>query len=154
MDLEKHRLADDQQSVRRRRQRRAECIKGESAWNAASVSGPNDDGNRTALISPAGSTGTNEARLTIHSVDPRPASSPARATNTDCSPTAQQSLRANSRPKQPLDVIPNAGMESWSTKSMKKMFQALPTHLSERLYDQFGNRQISTQATYPGMVGG
>lgn len=27
-------------------------IKGESAWNAASVSGPNDDGSRTALISP------------------------------------------------------------------------------------------------------
>lgn len=46
-------------------------IKGESAWNAASVSGPNDDGSRTALISPDWTAGTNEAGLTIHTVDPK-----------------------------------------------------------------------------------
>lgn len=74
-------------------------IKGESAWNAASVSGPNDDGSRTALISPDWTTGTNEAGLTIHSVDPKTGIFAARATNTNCSPTAQRSLRANSRPK-------------------------------------------------------
>lgn len=62
----------DHQPVRRRRRVALEYrIKGESAWNAASVSGPNDDGSRTALISPDWTTGTNEAGLTIHSVDPK-----------------------------------------------------------------------------------
>ena len=122
--MEKHRLADDQQSVRRRRQRRAGYrIKGESAWNAASVSGPNDDGSRTALISPDWTTGTNEARLTIHSVDPKTGIFARKSYEYRLLADGATVASGEFTPKNNNgDVIPNAGMESWSTKSMKKMF--------------------------------
>ncbi len=102
-DLWKNRLADDQQSVRRRRQRRAGIPhKGRKrAWNAASVSGPNDDGSRTALISPTWTTGTNEAGLTIHTVDPKTGIFARKSYEYQLLADGWRSLRANSRPKQP-----------------------------------------------------
>ena len=92
-------------------------IKGESAWNAASVSGPNDDGSRTALISPDWTTGTNEARLTIHSVDPKTGIFARKSYEYRLLADGATVASGEFTPKNNLgDVIPNAGMESWSTK--------------------------------------
>ena len=52
------------------------------------------------------------------------------------------------------DVIPNAGMESWSTKSMKKMFSGSANVPYPNAYmTSSGTDKLCTQATYPGMVG-
>ena len=100
-------------------------IKGESAWNAASVSGPNDDGSRTALISPDWTTGTNEARLTIHSVDPK--------TGIFARKSYEYRRRRHSQCR-------HGELEHEIDE--KDVLRLCQRTLSERLYDQFGNRQI------------
>lgn len=130
-------------------------IKGESAWNAASVSGPNDDGSRTALISPDWTTGTNEARLTIHSVDPKTGIFARKSYEYRLLADGATVASGEFTPKNNLgDVIPNAGMESWSTKSMKKMFSGSANAPYPNAYmTSSGTDKLCTQATYPGMVG-
>ena len=130
-------------------------IKGESAWNAASVSGPNDDGSRTALISPDWTTGTNEARLTIHSVDPKTGIFARKSYEYQLLADGATVASGEFTPKNNNgDVIPNAGMESWSTKSMKKMFSGSANVPYPNAYmTSSGTDKLCTQATYPGMVG-
>lgn len=149
-------------------------IKGESAWNAASVSGPNDDGSRTALISPDWTTGTNEARLTIHSVDPKTGIFARKSYEYRLLADGATVASGEFTPKNNLgDIIPNAGMESWSTKSMKKMFSGsanvpYPNAVkyedatgTDKFWDSGNNAYLTssgtdklcTQATYSGKVG-
>lgn len=148
-------------------------IKGESAWNAASVSGPNDDGSRTALISPDWTTGTNEAGLTIHSVDPKTGIFARKSYEYQLLADGATVASGEFTPKNNLgDIIPNAGMESWSTKSMKKIIGSTnvpyPNAVkyedatgTDKFWDSgnngymtsSGTDKLCTQATYPGMVG-
>ena len=148
-------------------------IKGESAWNAASVSGPNDDGSRTALISPDWTTGTNEAGLTIHSVDPKTGIFARKSYEYQLLADGATVASGEFTPKNHLgDNIPNAGMESWSTKSMKKIIGSTnvpyPNAVkyedateTDKFWDSGNNAYLTssgtdklcTQATYSGMVG-
>ena len=126
-----------------------------TAPNAASVSGPNDDGSRTALISPDWTTGTNEARLTIHSVDPKTGIFARKSYEYQLLADGATVASGEFTPKNNNgDVIPNAGMESWSTKSMKKMFSGSANAPYPNAYmTSSGTDKLCTQATYPGMVG-
>ena len=130
-------------------------IKGESAWNAASVSGPNDDGSRTALISPTWTAGTNEAGLTIHSVDPKTGIFARKSYEYQLLADGATVASGEFTPKHNNgDVIPNAGMESWSTKSMKKMFSGSANAPYPNAYmTSSGTDKLCTQATYSGKVG-
>lgn len=148
-------------------------IKGESAWNAASVSGPNDDGSRTALISPTWTAGTNEAGLTIHSVDPKTGIFARKSYEYRLLADGATVASGEFTPKNNNgDIIPNAGMESWSTKSMKKIIGSTnvpyPNAVkyedatgTDKFWDSgnngymtsSGTDKLCTQATYPGMVG-
>lgn len=93
-------------------------IKGESAWNAASVSGPNDDGSRTALISPTWTAGTNEAGLTIHSVDPKTGIFARKSYEYRLLADGATVASGEFTPKNNNgDIIPNAGMSGWSMTS-------------------------------------
>lgn len=119
-------------------------IKGESAWNAASVSGPNDDGSRTALISPDWTTGTNEARLTIHSVDPKTGILRPQELRI---PTARRRrnsrfgrIHAQKQPRRRHSQCRHGELEHEIDE--KDVLRLCQRTLSERLYDQFGNRQI------------
>lgn len=149
-------------------------IKGESAWNAASVSEPNADGSRTALISPNWTTGTNDAGLTIHSVDPKTGIFARKSYEyqliVDDAPTAAGEFTPENNDG---DLIPNAGMESWSTKAMKKLFGGTtdvpyPNAVkyesatgSDKFWDSGNNAYMPTlgtdklciRSTYTGMVG-
>ena len=148
-------------------------IKGESAWNAASVSGPNDDGSRTALISPDWTAGINEAGLTIHSVDPKTGIFARKSYEYRLLADGATVASGEFTPKNNNgDIIPNAGMESWSTKSMKKIIGSTnvpyPNAVkyedatgTDKFWDSgnngymtsSGTDKLCTQATYPGMVG-
>ena len=148
-------------------------IKGESAWNAASVSGPNDDGSRTALISQTWTAGTNEAGLTIHSVDPKTGIFARKSYEYRLLADGATVASGEFTPKNNNgDIIPNAGMESWSTKSMKKIIGSTnvpyPNAVkyedatgTDKFWDSgnngymtsSGTDKLCTQATYPGMVG-
>lgn len=148
-------------------------IKGESAWNAASVSGPNDDGSRTALISPTWTAGTNEAGLTIHSVDPKTGIFARKSYEYRLLADGATVASGEFTPKNNNgDIIPNAGMESWSTKSMKKIIGSTnvpyPNAVkyedatgTDKFWDSgnngymtsSGTDKLCTQATYSGKVG-
>ncbi len=148
-------------------------IKGESAWNAASVSEPNDDGSRTAQISPNWTTGTNEAGLTIHTVDPKTGIFARKSYEYRLLADGAAVASGEFTPKNNLgDIIPNAGMENWNTKSMKKIIGSAnvpyPNAVkyeaatgTDKFWDSGNNAymtssgtdKLCTQATYPGMVG-
>ena len=141
--------------------------------NAASVSGPNDDGSRTALISPDWTTGTNEAGLTIHSVDPKTGIFARKSYEYQLLADGATVASGEFTPKNNLgDIMPNAGMDSWSTKSMKKIIGSTnvpyPNAVkyedatgTDKFWDSgnngymtsSGTDKLCTQATYPGMVG-
>ena len=148
-------------------------IKGQTTWNDANVTA-NEDGSRTALISPTWTTGTNEAGLTIHTVDPKTGIFARKSYEYQLLADGATVASGEFTPKNNLgDIIPNAGMESWSTKSMKKMFTGsanvpYPNAVkyedateTDKFWDSgnnpyltsSGTDKLCTQATYSGMVG-
>ena len=148
-------------------------IKGQTTWNDANVTA-NEDGSRTALISPTWTTGTNEAGLTIHTVDPKTGIFARKSYEYQLLADGATVASGEFTPKNNLgDIIPNAGMESWSTKSMKKMFTGsanvpYPNAVkyedateTDKFWDSGNNAYLTssgtdklcTQATYSGMVG-
>ena len=148
-------------------------IKGQTTWNDADITA-NADGSRTAKISPTWTAGTNEAGLTIHSVDPKTGIFARKSYEYRLLADGATVASGEFTPKNNNgDVIPNAGMESWSTKSMKKMFFGsanvpYPNAVkyedatgTDKFWDSgnngymtsSGTDKLCTQATYPGMVG-
>ena len=148
-------------------------IKGQTTWNDANVTA-NEDGSRTALISPTWTAGTNEAGLTIHTVDPKTGIFARKSYEYQLLADGATVASGEFTPKNNNgDVIPNAGMESWSTKSMKKMFSGsanvpYPNAVkyedatgTDKFWDSGNNAymtssgtdKLCTQATYSGMVG-
>ena len=148
-------------------------IKGQTTWNDANVTA-NEDGSRTALISPTWTTGTNEAGLTIHTVDPKTGIFARKSYEYQLLADGATVASGEFTPKNNNgDVIPNAGMESWSTKSMKKMFSGsanvpYPNAVkyedatgTDKFWDSGNNAYLTssgtdklcTQATYSGKVG-
>ena len=147
-------------------------IKGQTTWNDADITA-NADGSRTALISPDWTTGTNEAGLTIHSVDPKTGIFARKSYEYQLLADGATVASGEFTPKNNLgDIIPNAGMESWSTKSMKKIIGSTnvpyPNAVkyedatgTDKFWDSgnngymtsSGTDKLCTQATYPGMVG-
>ena len=147
-------------------------IKGQTTWNDANVTA-NEDGSRTALISPTWTAGANEAGLTIHSVDPKTGIFARKSYEYQLLADGATVASGEFTPKNNLgDIIPNAGMESWSTKSMKKIIGSTnvpyPNAVkyedateTDKFWDSGNNAYLTssgtdklcTQATYPGMVG-
>ena len=148
-------------------------IKGQTTWNDANVTA-NEDGSRTALISPTWTAGTNEAGLTIHTVDPKTGIFARKSYEYQLLADGATVASGEFTPKNNNgDVIPNAGMESWSTKSMKKMFSGsanvpYPNAVkyedatgTDKFWDSGNNAYLTssgtdklcTQATYSGKVG-
>ena len=147
-------------------------IKGQTTWNDANVTA-NEDGSRTALISPTWTAGANEAGLTIHSVDPKTGIFARKSYEYQLLADGATVASGEFTPKNNNgDVIPNAGMESWSTKSMKKIIGSTnvpyPNAVkyedatgTDKFWDSdnngymtsSGTDKLCTQATYPGMVG-
>ena len=148
-------------------------IKGQTTWNDANVTA-NEDGSRTALISPTWTAGANEAGLTIHTVDPKTGIFARKSYEYRLLADGATVASGEFTPKNNNgDVIPNAGMESWSTKSMKKMFSGsanvpYPNAVkyedatgTDKFWDSGNNAymtssgtdKLCTQATYSGMVG-
>ena len=147
-------------------------IKGQTTWNDANVTA-NEDGSRTALISPTWTAGANEAGLTIHSVDPKTGIFARKSYEYRLLADGATVASGEFTPKNNNgDVIPNAGMESWSTKSMKKIIGSTnvpyPNAVkyedatgTDKFWDSgnngymtsSGTDKLCTQATYPGMVG-
>ena len=147
-------------------------IKGQTTWNDADITA-NADGSRTALISPTWTAGTNEAGLTIHSVDPKTGIFARKSYEYRLLADGATVASGEFTPKNNNgDIIPNAGMESWSTKSMKKIIGSTnvpyPNAVkyedatgTDKFWDSgnngymtsSGTDKLCTQATYPGMVG-
>ena len=147
-------------------------IKGQTTWNDANVTA-NEDGSRTALISPTWTAGANEAGLTIHSVDPKTGIFARKSYEYQLLADGATVASGEFTPKNNLgDIIPNAGMESWSTKSMKKIIGSTnvpyPNAVkyedateTDKFWDSGNNAYLTssgtdklcTQATYSGMVG-
>ena len=148
-------------------------IKGQTTWNDADITA-NADGSRTAKISPTWTEGTNDAGLTIYTVDPKTGIFARKSYEYQLLADGATVASGEFTPKNNNgDVIPNAGMESWSTKSMKKMFSGsanvpYPNAVkyedatgTDKFWDSgnngymtsSGTDKLCTQATYPGMVG-
>ena len=148
-------------------------IKGQTTWNDADITA-NADGSRTAKISPTWTEGTNDAGLTIYTVDPKTGIFARKSYEYQLLADGATVASGEFTPKNNNgDVIPNAGMESWSTKSMKKMFSGsanvpYPNAVkyedatgTDKFWDsgnngymtRSGTDKLCTQATYPGMVG-
>ena len=148
-------------------------IKGQTTWNDADITA-NADGSRTAKISPTWTEGTNDAGLTIYTVDPKTGIFARKSYEYQLLADGATVASGEFTPKNNNgDVIPNAGMESWSTKSMKKMFSGsanvpYPNAVkyedatgTDKFWDSGNNAymtssgtdKLCTQATYPGMVG-
>ena len=148
-------------------------IKGQTTWNDADITA-NADGSRTAKISPTWTEGTNDAGLTIYTVDPKTGIFARKSYEYRLLADGATVASGEFTPKNNLgDVIPNAGMESWSTKSMKKMFSGsanapYPNAVkyedatgTDKFWDSGNNAYLTssgtdklcTQATYSGMVG-
>ena len=147
-------------------------IKGQTTWNDTDITA-NADGSRTALISPTWTAGTNEAGLTIHSVDPKTGIFARKSYEYRLLADGATVASGEFTPKNNNgDIIPNAGMESWSTKSMKKIIGSTnvpyPNAVkyedatgTDKFWDSgnngymtsSGTDKLCTQATYPGMVG-
>ena len=148
-------------------------IKGQTTWNDADITA-NADGSRTAKISPTWTEGTNDAGLTIYTVDPKTGIFARKSYEYRLLADGATVASGEFTPKNNNgDVIPNAGMESWSTKSMKKMFSGsanvpYPNAVkyedatgTDKFWDSgnngymtsSGTDKLCTQATYPGMVG-
>lgn len=148
-------------------------IKGQTTWNDADVTA-NTDGSYTAKISPTWTTSTNEAGLTIHSVDPKTGIFARKSYEYQLLADGTTVASGEFTPKNNLgDIIPNAGMESWSTKSMKKIISGsanvpYPNAVkyedatgTDKFWDSGNNAymtnsgtdKLCTQATYSGMVG-
>ena len=148
-------------------------IKGQTTWNDADITA-NADGSRTAKISPTWTEGTNDAGLTIYTVDPKTGIFARKSYEYQLLADGATVASGEFTPKNNNgDVIPNAGMESWSTKSMKKMFSGsanvpYPNAVkyedatgTDKFWDSGNNAYLTssgtdklcTQATYPGMVG-
>ena len=148
-------------------------IKGQTTWNDADITA-NADGSRTAKISPTWTEGTNDAGLTIYTVDPKTGIFARKSYEYQLLADGATVASGEFTPKNNLgDIIPNAGMESWSTKSMKKMFSGsanvpYPNAVkyedatgTDKFWDSgnngymtsSGTDKLCTQATYPGMVG-
>ena len=148
-------------------------IKGQTTWNDANVTA-NEDGSRTAKISPTWTEGTNDAGLTIYTVDPKTGIFARKSYEYQLLADGATVASGEFTPKNNNgDVIPNAGMESWSTKSMKKMVFGsanvpYPNAVkyedatgTDKFWDSGNNAYLTssgtdklcTQATYPGMVG-
>ena len=147
-------------------------IKGQTTWNDADITA-NADGSRTAKISPTSTAGTNEAGLTIHSVDPKTGIFARKSYEYRLLADGATVASGEFTPKNNNgDIIPNAGMESWSTKSMKKIIGSTnvpyPNAVkyedatgTDKFWDSgnngymtsSGTDKLCTQATYPGMVG-
>jgi len=148
-------------------------IKGQTTWNDADITA-NADGSRTAKISPTWTEGTNDAGLTIYTVDPKTGIFARKSYEYRLLADGATVASGEFTPKNNNgDIIPNAGMESWSTKSMKKMFSGsanvpYPNAVkyedatgTDKFWDSgnngymtsSGTDKLCTQATYPGMVG-
>ena len=129
-------------------------IKGQTTWNDADITA-NADGSRTAKISPTWTEGTNDAGLTIYTVDPKTGIFARKSYEYQLLADGATVASGEFTPKNNLgDIIPNAGMESWSTKSMKKMFSGSANAPYPNAYmTSSGTDKLCTQATYPGMVG-
>ena len=148
-------------------------IKGQTTWNDADITA-NADGSRTAKISPTWTEGTNDAGLTIYTVDPKTGIFARKSYEYQLLADGATVASGEFTPKNNNgDVIPNAGMESWSTKSMKKMFSGsanvpYPNAVkyedatgTDKFWDSGNNAYLTssgtdklcTQATYSGMVG-
>ena len=129
-------------------------IKGQTTWNDADITA-NADGSRTAKISPTWTEGTNDAGLTIYTVDPKTGIFARKSYEYQLLADGATVASGEFTPKNNNgDVIPNAGMESWSTKSMKKMFSGSANVPYPNAYmTSSGTDKLCTQATYPGMVG-
>ncbi|MFQ9745135.1 MAG: PCMD domain-containing protein [Alistipes finegoldii] len=147
-------------------------IKGQTTWNDADITA-NADGSRTAKISPTWTEGTNDAGLTIYTVDPKTGIFARKSYEYRLLADGATVASGEFTPKNNLgDVIPNAGMESWSTKSMKKIIGSTnvpyPNAVkyedatgTDKFWDSgnngymtsSGTDKLCTQATYPGMVG-
>ena len=148
-------------------------IKGQTTWNDADITA-NADGSRTAKISPTWTEGTNDAGLTIYTVDPKTGIFARKSYEYQLLADGATVASGEFTPKNNNgDVIPNAGMESRSTKSMKKMFSGsanvpYPNAVkyedatgTDKFWDSGNNAyqtssgtdKLCTQATYPGMVG-
>ena len=92
-------------------------IKGQTTWNDANVTA-NEDGSRTALISPTWTEGTNDAGLTIYTVNPE--------TGIFAKKTYEYQLNIDGSiiksgeftpANNSGDTIENGDMEGWSTKA-------------------------------------
>ena len=147
-------------------------IKGQTTWNDADITA-NADGSRTAKISPTWTEGTNDAGLTIYTVDPKTGIFARKSYEYQLLADGATVASGEFTPKNNNgDVIPNAGMESWSTKSMKKIIGSTnvpyPNAVkyedatgTDKFWDSGNNAYLTssgtdklcTQATYPGMVG-
>ncbi len=148
-------------------------IKGQTTWNDADITA-NADGSRTAKISPTWTEGTNDAGLTIYTVDPKTGIFARKSYEYQLLADGATVASGEFTPKNNNgDVIPNAGMESWSTKSMKKMFSGsanvpYPNAVkyedatgTDKFWDSGNNAYLTssgtdklcTQATYSGKVG-
>lgn len=86
---------------------------GDSAWQTAAVT-ERGEGIFTATIAPAWSEGTNEAGLTIHTVDPATGLFAGRTYEYELL-LDQTAVDSGTFAMSAGDVIPNAGMEQWST---------------------------------------
>ena len=147
-------------------------IKGQTTWNDADITA-NADGSRTAKISPTWTEGTNDAGLTIYTVDPKTGIFARKSYEYRLLADGATVASGEFTPKNNNgDIIPNAGMESWSTKSMKKIIGSTnvpyPNAVkyedatgTDKFWDSgnngymtsSGTDKLCTQATYPGMVG-
>ena len=147
-------------------------IKGQTTWNDADITA-NADGSRTAKISPTWTEGTNDAGLTIYTVDPKTGIFARKSYEYQLLADGATVASGEFTPKNNNgDIIPNAGMESWSTKSMKKIIGSTnvpyPNAVkyedatgTDKFWDSgnngymtsSGTDKLCTQATYPGMVG-
>ena len=129
-------------------------IKGQTTWNDADITA-NADGSRTAKISPTWTEGTNDAGLTIYTVDPKTGIFARKSYEYQLLADGATVASGEFTPKNNNgDVIPNAGMESWSTKSMKKIFSGSANVPYPNAYmTSSGTDKLCTQATYSGKVG-
>ena len=147
---------------------------GASEWQTAALTA-NENGTLTATIAPTWTQEQNEAGLTIHVIDPETGVFAQKAYKYQLLVNSTKVAEGTFTPaNNGGDLIPNAGMESWSTKTMKTMLggtKAIPypsaanyeAATGDNLFWDSGNNAYSTslgktdklctKSTYTGMVG-
>lgn len=147
---------------------------GASGWQTAALTA-NENGTLTATIAPTWTQEQNEAGLTIHVIDTETGVFAQKAYKYQLLVNKVKVVEGTFTPaNNGGDLIPNAGMESWSTKTMKTMIGGTKTipypsaanyesATGDNMFWDSGNNAYSTsigktdklctKSTYTGMVG-